>query len=201
MKRLFIAGCCLSIFSLWGINDLKAQSVKDLFSKKNIGKVIDNVIQGSHEAPNIIGTWTYKEPAVEFQSDDLLLKAGGPIASKTVEKKLATQLKKVGIAPGTMTFVFNQDNSFTVSVGNKPFKGSYTYDKQNRKLSLKFLGLIGFPATVGGSQKACSLLFEADTLLKVMAFLGSQSDDFAISTFSSLAKKYDGMQVGFGLVQ
>lgn len=201
MKRQIITGCCLIILSFWSVNGLKAQSVKDLFSKKNIGKVIDNVIQSSHEAPNLIGTWTYKEPAVEFQSDDLLLKAGGPLASKTVENKLAEQLKKVGIVPGAMTFTFNQDHSFVIHVGNKPFKGTYTYDKPNRKLTLKFLAVIGFTATVGGSQKKCNLLFQADTLLKIMAFLGSQSDDFAISTFSSLAKKYDGMQVGFGLVQ
>lgn len=37
---------------------------------------------------DIIGTWSYVEPACAFTSENLLAKAGGSVAAKTVNEKL-----------------------------------------------------------------------------------------------------------------
>ena len=48
------------------------------------------------------GTWTYSGSAVEFESDNLLMKAGGAAAATMAENKLNEQLSKVGIKEGQM---------------------------------------------------------------------------------------------------
>ncbi len=45
------------------------------------------------------GTWTYTGPAIEFESDNLLQKAGGSVAANAAENKLKRTIGKVGIKP------------------------------------------------------------------------------------------------------
>ena len=65
------------------------------------------------------GTWTYSGSAVEFESDNLLMKAGGAAAATMAENKLNEQLSKVGIKEGQMSFTFNADSTFTSTVGKR----------------------------------------------------------------------------------
>ena len=55
--------------------DSQAQSLKDLLNKENIEKAV-NAITGKSTA-SMEGTWTYAGSAIEFESDNLLQKAGG----------------------------------------------------------------------------------------------------------------------------
>ena len=43
------------------------------------------------------GTWNYKGSAVEFESENLLMKAGGAAAATMAENKLDEQLSKVDV--------------------------------------------------------------------------------------------------------
>ena len=54
--------------------DVQAQSWKDLFNKDNIEKVV-NAVTGN-QTIDMTGTWTYSGSAIEFESDNLLQKAG-----------------------------------------------------------------------------------------------------------------------------
>lgn len=45
----------------------------------------------------IVGTWTYEEPAVVFSSDNALASLGGKMASSAIESKLQEQLTKFGV--------------------------------------------------------------------------------------------------------
>ena len=53
----------------------QAQSLKDLFNKENIEKVVNSVTGKS--TASMEGTWVYTGSAIEFESDNLLQKAGG----------------------------------------------------------------------------------------------------------------------------
>ena len=57
--------------------DSQAQSLKDLLNKENIEKAV-NAITGKSTA-SMEGTWTYAGSAIEFESDNLLQKAGGAV--------------------------------------------------------------------------------------------------------------------------
>src|SRR5574344_2385598 len=100
---------------------------------KGIGQVLGNdlssVISGKNNVTKetLAGTWTYAEPAVSFESSNLLKQAGGEIVASTIEKKLATQFSKVGITPGNFMITFGEDGTFsTVKNGNTTTSGTYS---------------------------------------------------------------------------
>ena len=190
---LFIAW--VALFSLFASNS-QAQSLKDLLNKDNISKVV-NAITGTTESIDMTGTWSYKGSAVEFESDNLLMKAGGAAAATMAENKLNEQLSKIGIKDGQMSFTFNADSTFTSTVGKKTLKGTYSYNASTKQVDLKYLKLLH--AKVNCSSSSLELLFNSDKLLKLMAFIGSKSSSTALKTVSSLAENYDGMMLGFQL--
>ncbi len=78
MKKSFLSIAFMAVFMLMATNS-QAQSWSDLLNKDNISKVV-NAITGTTESIDMTGTWNYKGSAVEFESDNLLMKAGGAAA-------------------------------------------------------------------------------------------------------------------------
>ena len=179
--QLFVAALLLT-------SNSHAQSIKDLFNKENIEKAV-NAVTGKSTA-DMTGTWSYTGSAIEFESDNLLQKAGGAVAATAAEKKLDEQLAKVGI---------NADSTFSAKVGQKSMKGSYSYDASTQKVNLKFAKLIGMNAKVNATSTTMDLLFESDKLLKLITFLSSKSSNSTLKSIGSLANSYDGMMLGFSL--
>ncbi|NVK92563.1 DUF4923 family protein [Bacteroides sp. L10-4] len=182
--QLFVAALLLT-------SNSHAQSIKDLFNKENIEKAV-NVVTGKSTA-NMTGTWSYTGSAIEFESDNLLQKAGGTVAATAAEKKLDEQLAKAGIKAGQMSF------TFSAKVGQKSMKGSYSYNASTQKVNLKFAKLIGMNAKVNATSKTMDLLFESDKLLKLITFLSSKSSNSTLKSIGSLANSYDGMMLGLSL--
>ena len=110
MKKNFLSIAFMAVFMLMATNS-QAQSWSDLFNKDNISKVV-NAITGTTESIDMTGTWSYKGSAVEFESDNLLMKAGGAAAATMAENKLNEQLSKIGIKDGQMSFTFNAEQYF-----------------------------------------------------------------------------------------
>ena len=187
MKKNFLSATLMVVFMLTATNS-RAQSWADLLNKDNISKVMT-------------GTWSYKSSAVEFESDNLLMKAGGAAAATMAENKLNEQLSKIGIKDGQMSFTFNADSTFTSTVGKKTLKGTYSYNASTKQVDLKYLRLLNLHAKVNCSSNSLELLFNSDKLLKLMAFIGSKSNSTALKTVSSLADNYDGMMLGFELAK
>lgn len=197
MKKNILSIALVAVFSLVATNS-QAQSLKDLLNKDNLSKVV-NALTGNEEEIDITGTWTYTGSAVEFESDNLLMKAGGTAAATMAENKLNEQLSKVGIREGQMSFTFNADSTFTSTVGKKKMSGTYSYDAATKQVDLKYLRLLNLHAKINCTSNSMDLLFNSDKLLKLMAFIGSKSSNSALKTVSSLAESYDGMMLGFGL--
>ena len=196
MKKSFLSIAFMAVFLLMATNS-QAQSWKDLLNKDNISKVV-NAITGTPETIDMTGTWNYKGSAVEFESENLLMKAGA-VAATMAENKLNEQLSKIGIKDGQMSFTFNADSTFTSTVGKKTLKGTYSYNASTKQVDLKYLKLLNLHAKVNCSSSSLELLFNSDKLLKLMAFIGSKSSSTALKTVSSLAENYDGMMLGFQL--
>ncbi|MBB4044864.1 DUF4923 family protein [Bacteroides reticulotermitis] len=197
MKKSVLSLALMAI-SLFTTTTIQAQSWTDLFNKDNISKVV-SAVTGKTEAINMIGTWTYRGSAVEFESDNLLMQAGGAAASAIAESKMNEQLSKIGIKDGQMSFTFNADSTFTSTVGKKKMNGTYSYNAKTKQVNLTYLRLLNMNAKVNCSSGSMELLFNSDKLLKIMAFLGSKSSSAALKTVSSLADQYDGMMLGFDL--
>lgn len=177
--------------------DSKAQSWKDLFNKENVEKAV-STITGKNTV-DMTGAWSYTGAAIEFETDNLLMKAGGAVAATTAEAKLNEQLNKLGITAGKMIFTFDADSTFNVKLGAKNLKGTYAYDAAEKHVAMKFVRLINMNAQVNCTSGNMDLLFEADKLLKLITFLSSKSSSSTLKTISSLASSYDGMKLGFAL--
>lgn len=197
MKKNILSLSLMALFLVVTTNT-QAQSWSDLFNKDNISKVV-NAVTGKTEAIDMTGTWTYRGSAVEFESDNLLMQAGGAAASAVAESKLNEQLNKIGIKDGQMVFTFNADSTFTSAVGKKKMSGTYSYNAKTKQVNLTYLRLLNMNAKVNCTSGSLELLFNSDKLLKLMAFLGSKSSSAALKTVSSLADQYDGMMLGFDL--
>ncbi|HJD77362.1 MAG TPA: DUF4923 family protein [Bacteroides reticulotermitis] len=197
MKKSVLSLALMAV-SLFTTTTIQAQSWTDLFNKDNISKVV-SAVTGKTEAINMIGTWTYRGSAVEFESDNLLMQAGGAAASAVAESKMNEQLSKIGIKDGQMSFTFNADSTFTSTVGKKKMNGTYSYNAKTKQVNLTYLRLLNMNAKVNCSSGSMELLFNSDKLLKIMAFLGSKTSSAALKTVSSLADQYDGMMLGFDL--
>ena len=143
-----------------------------------------NSVTGKSTA-SMEGTWVYTGSAIEFESDNLLQKAGGSVAANAAENKLNEQLAKVGITAGQMSFTFNADSTFTAKVGAKSLKGTYSYDASEQKVNCTSTNM--------------DLLFNSDKLLKLITLISSKSNSTTLKTIGSLADNYDGMMLGFSL--
>lgn len=175
----------------------RAQSLSDLFNKENIEKVV-NTVTGKNTA-SLTGTWSFTGSAVQFESDNLLNKAGGAVASEAIESKLDGYLSKVGITAGKVTFTFNDDNSFSATVGGKNLPGTYTYDSEAGTVNLKFAKLVGINATVNCTSSQLDLLFKSDKLLDLITYLSSKSGNSTLQAIGKLGDTYDGLMLGLAM--
>ena len=197
MKKNILFIAWVALFSLFASNS-QAQSLKDLLNKDNISKVV-NAITGTTESIDMTGTWNYKGSAVEFESENLLMKAGGAAAATMAENKLDEQLSKVGIKAGQMNFTFNADSTFSAKLGTRDLKGTYSYDASSQQVKMKFAKLLPLNAKVNCTSTSMDLLFNSDKLLKLITTLSGKSNNSTLKTISSLASSYDGMMLGFSL--
>ena len=196
MKKYVLSLAVVSALLLVTTN-VQAQSWKDLFNKDNIEKVV-NAVTGN-QTIDMTGTWTYSGSAIEFESDNLLQKAGGAAAAAVAEKKLDEQLAKVGIKDGQVSFTFNADSTFTSTVGKRTMTGTYSYDATDKVVHLRYFKFLNMNAKVNFTSTNMDLLFNSDKLLKLIAFISSKSSSTTLKTISSLADSYDGMMLGFAL--
>lgn len=144
---------------------------------------------------NLIGTWSYSEPAVQFESENLLTQAGGGAIAQKIETKLGSYYKLVGIKPGKLAFKFENNGKMTYSAGSISREGSYVFNDESKTLTIttsagsKMTGYV----TISGNQM--ELCFDGSKLLTLMETLGSRFQ--TLNAVTSLAKQYSGMKVGF----
>lgn len=164
----------------------------------SLGSVLGNVISSvtgsaTTTQANLVGSWSYNEPAVQFESKNLLTKAGGAAAATKVESKLDTFYKMVGIRSGRVNFSFDNNGSVTYTLGSRSYKGTYTFDKQNKTITMTTPTGQSLKAYVTISGNNMSLCFDSTKALNLFANISKGFN----STISALAGSYDGMKTGF----
>lgn len=167
-----------------------------------LGSVLTNLLGGSSAvtASDLQGTWTYRKADCVFETQNLLLKAGGEMAATKIESQLESQLGKVGITPGACSFTFNSDGTYVATIGQYNLTGNYTLNSKTNTLTMTYLAGIGrISPKVVKTGASISLLFEGDKLLSMVQKVGKLSSNSTVSSLSSLINSYDGMLVGMQL--
>jgi hypothetical protein len=200
MKKLVLKSFVMSVVLMTSVSANAQISLGNLGDAigKVVGGDVASVISGNNNvtAETLAGTWSYQQPAVEFESSNLLKKAGGKIASATIEKKLVTQFAKVGITAGKFMMTFNADGTFAaIKNGQTSTSGKYTISGEK----IIFSYLEGAANVTGYAQiqdGVLSITFDSSKLLDVVSKVGSISSNSSLSTIGTLAKSFDGMKSG-----
>ena len=175
------------ILSNGGTTDDLLSGITSIFSDKKVATIDD-----------LVGEWTYTEPAVVFMSENLLKKAGGKLASSAIEKTIETQLSKVGITKGAMKMAFTRNGRFTQTIGGRRLRGTFTI--KGKEVVLKYAGEI--KQLVGTTQvdgNDLLIVMDASKMLTYLKAIGSISGNASLKTATSLLGSMDGMLCGLRL--
>jgi hypothetical protein len=181
------------------LKNVATAAVSNSSTASTITSTIANLIGTSTVSESSVkGTWKYSEPAVAFESEDLLTSVAGTAVAPKVEKNMLNAMTKVGFKKGKSTVTFNSDNTFTCSYGSTTGNGTYSISGSNITLTSSITGA-SVTGNVKLSDNTLQITFTASKLLKFMNTLAdktSTSTTTQIATVTSLVKNVKGIQIG-----
>lgn len=190
-------------------NRVHAQfSLGNLLNKDAVEDLAGKLLQQSDlTVADLVGTWKYSAPACEFQSDDLLKKAGGSLVANQIEEKLTGVYSKIGLAADQFSYTFGADSTFTCQLKDRVISGTVSKEEDSEQFVLHYQAVEGLlnigsvKVFIRKSENTLSIMYEADKLLTVLTAIGSASQNTTLNTIGQLAEGYDGLLVGYELVQ
>lgn len=180
------------------VGNTAGQTTQNSAVGEGIASVLQNLIGTADvQKSSLKGTWVYENPAVVFESSNLLKQAGGTLVTGALENKMQTYLSKIGFTPGKVEITFDGEGNYTMKIGMKESSG--TYEVEGNEITLTREGLLTHPvsANVAVVVNEMQMTFKADKLLEFCTKISSLSTSTALSTISSLAGSYEGLQIGF----
>lgn len=193
MKRIkFFLVAAMLLISASGV---QAQSIGDLLT--GLGKTL--VGDKATTAASLKGTWTYTGPACEFESDNLLSKAGGSAVSTKIKNKITPILKKYGVQG--IVYTFDGNGNYTTTIKKRTIKGTYTFDSKKKTITFKPHYGKEYTANVSILKNQMTLVFNADKLMHVLQTISNTAakQNSTAATINTLMKSYNGMRLGFRL--
>lgn len=200
-KFLFLA----AFLTIFGINSSKAQGLGDILGG-GLGNTLGNIIEGVFSSSNITiadmeGEWTSTGPAVCFQGEGFLKKAGGIAAAAAVETKLAPYYEQYGLNNATLTV--NADGTFTLACKMIKLNGTITQAAGAQPGVFEFnftalgIKLATVTTYVEKTSRTMDVMFDATKLKKLLTAVSQFSGIKVVQTLSSILDSYDGLCVGF----
>lgn len=163
-----------------------------------LGNLLGNVL-GTNKVTDqtLVGTWQYSGVDCVFESENFLAQAGGEMAATTLEGKIDGMLQKVGIKPGSCSFTFKSDHTYTATLAGKTLSGQWTLDAEKKQLNMTYLmGLGSLTPKVAMNNGQLSLLFESSKLLTLVQGVGALTGNSTVKSVSSLLGNYKGLYIG-----
>ena len=169
------------------------------------GNILTNLLAGVFSSSNITvqdmaGVWTSNGPAICFQSDNFLKKAGGTAAASYVESKLAPYYTKLGLN-GTVITV-NTDGTFSMKTKMLTLTGNITpVEGQKGVFNFNFtalgMQLASVPTYVEKTSKTQNIMFDATKLVKLLSAISKVVNIQSLNAITKILEMYDGLCIGF----
>lgn len=185
----------------------QAQNLGDLL-KGGLGGTLENVLEGVFssskiEISDLAGTWQASGPAVCFQGEGFLKKAGGVAAAAAVENKLQPYYNQYGL--NNATLVVDESGNFTLNTGKLKLSGVITRKANaqdgvfefNFKLFNGGISLGKVTTYVQKTSRTMDVMFDASKLKSLLSTISKYSGISIVKTLSGILDSYDGMCVGF----
>lgn len=205
MKKFILKGFLMSAMLTMGMT-VQAQSLGNVLGSvlgssnnsestdlvSSLTAIFSSKKQASSE--NIVGTWSYSEPAIVLTSKNVLTQTAAKVAANKMEKTLQTKLTSLGIKPGALTMTFKEDGTFTSTLKGKTTNGKWSV--KDSKLQMTTIGIKPVSITTQLSGKEMMFVTDATKLLTLFQTVGAKSTNASLKTVTSLMKSVNGMQVG-----
>lgn len=182
-------------FFCMSATSIQAQSIKDILSG-----VISNVVGDKATTESSFkGTWKYNAPACEFESDNLLAKAGGTAAAEKIEKRVAPLLKSVGV--NGIVYTFDGEGNYTSKIKKRVTEGTYKFDSKAKTITFTPTIGMAYTAHVAVQGSTMTLTFEADKLMTTLKTISNATSKLSTTAalINTFMNSYSGMRVGFEL--
>lgn len=182
-------------FFCMSATSIQAQSIKDILSG-----VISNVVGDKATTESSFkGTWKYNAPACEFESDNLLAKAGGTAAAEKIEKRVAPLLKSVGV--NGIVYTFDGKGNYTSKIKKRVTEGTYKFDSKEKTITFTPTIGMAYTAHVAVQGSTMTPTFEADKLMTTLKTISNATSKLSTTAalINTLMNSYSGMRVGFEL--
>ena len=140
---------------------------------------------------SIVGTWVYSEPAILFQSDNVLTQVGAKLTAEKIEKTLKTKLAVYG----------NEDGTFTEMLSQKKLTGKWAIKDGQLQLTYGTYRTKTISITTQLENNQMMFVTDASKLLEMFKTMTSKSTYTSMSTLNTLMKSVSGMKVGLTLVK
>ena len=173
---------------------LKAGSVKDA-----VNTVKGAFEKKSAEASQMVGTWTFVEPAVMVTSGRLLAKAAGNLVDDKLEKLLDDYFKRSNVTPQNTSITFRKDGTFSRSVAGRKRQGVWMVGGEKVYLGVDNVQTAAMTSHV--EKDTLTLVVETSRIMEAFQALGALSDSKTNNALIKLSKSLKGVEAGFVLAR
>lgn len=200
-----IKGIVLSLMLAMSLSTATAQSWLDML--KNVAgdsatQLLDQLTGGAVTEIAIVGKWSYRQPAVKLQSDNVLSSLGGSAIESTIVPKLEKGYSMAGINAGSMSFTFNEDKSFSAQIGRRTLSGTYAYDSATHAITLTFSSILKATKLTGYAYLSGSELQLVFPITKLVEWIKTLSRQISqLEKAADLLENYKEVYLGFGFTK
>lgn len=151
---------------------------------------------------DLVGTWNYVQPAVAFQSENFLQKAGGAAAATVIVDKVRPYYQTVGL--DKVSFTFKDDGTMSMGVGRLALTGAYSQQEDGSfifDIQIKGKSIKKMQAFVTRQMKNICVTFDASGLISLINTVANFTGNSTAQGLASVLNSYDGLTVGFELAK
>lgn len=146
---------------------------------------------------NLVGTWTYSQPCVAFESESILTTVGANVISTKVESTMKDGLTKVGFTSGKVVMTLKENKTGVIKYNGKGVDVNWAVDGTNLKLTFP---LVNQSVTMNAklSGKELQVAMKADKLLALLNAITQKAGtvNSQLGTLGTLTKNVKGMYMG-----
>lgn len=146
---------------------------------------------------SLVGTWSYSQPCVAFESENVLASLGSSVVSTKVEKTMQNGLTKIGFTSGKVVMTLKEDKTGTIQFNGKNVNVNWAVDDTNLKLTFPVVNKgITMNAKLSGSE--LQLAMKSDKLLTLLNAITEKAGtvNSSLGTLNTLTKNVKGMYMG-----
>lgn len=165
----------------------------------NVASDIIGNLLGTSKVSNksLVGTWSYSQPCVAFESENILASVGSSVVSSKIESTMKNGLTKIGFTSGKVEMTLKEDKTGTVKFNGKGVDVNWTVDGTNLKLTFPVINKgVTMNTKLSGSE--LQLAMNSDKLLTLLNAITQKAGtvNSSLGTLNSLTKNVKGMYMG-----